>query len=41
MISRHIDLGNSFLDVSQLTAATYEFDKALKLDPDNADAHFG
>lgn len=41
MVKRHIDLANSFLSVSQLEAAKKEFENALKLDPNNTDAHFG
>lgn len=41
MVQRHIDLGNTFLNVAQLDAARSEFESALKLDPDNSDAHFG
>ncbi len=46
MVSRHLELGNSLLNVSQLGEARLdearkEFDKALELDPDNIEAHFG
>ena len=41
MVKRHIDLGNSFLNVAQLDAARGEFENALKLDPDNSEAHLG
>ena len=41
MVKRHIDLGNSFLNVGQLEAAHGEFENALKLAPDNSKAHFG
>jgi len=41
IVKRHIDLANSFLNVSQLSAAKREFEKALELDPNNIDAHFG
>jgi tetratricopeptide (TPR) repeat protein len=41
MVKRHINLANSFLNVSQLEAARIEFENALKLDPFNIDAHLG
>lgn len=41
MVSRHLELANSLLNVSQLEAARKEFANALELDPDNIEAHLG
>ena len=41
MVSRHLALGNSFLNVAQLEAAQIEFEKALKLDSYNEQAQMG
>ena len=41
MVTRHIELANSFLSVGQLEAARKEFDTALQFDPNNTDAHLG
>lgn len=41
MLSRHLKLGNSFLNVMQLEAAKIEFEEALKLDPLNLSAQRG
>ncbi len=41
MIDHHIKLGNSFLNVMQLDAASNEFEEALKLDPLNLSAKKG
>jgi tetratricopeptide (TPR) repeat protein len=41
MVSRHLKLGNSFLNVLQLDAAKFEFEEALKLDSLNLSAKKG
>lgn len=41
MVSRHLKLGNTFLNVMQLEAAKNEFEEALKLDPLNLSAQKG
>ena len=41
MVSRHLKLGNTFLNVMQLEAAKNEFEEALKLDPCNLSAQKG
>jgi tetratricopeptide (TPR) repeat protein len=41
MAERHIELGNQFLNVSQLVAAKNEFEEALKIQPGNKEAHLG
>jgi tetratricopeptide (TPR) repeat protein len=41
MVSSHIKLGNTFLNIMQLEAAQNEFEEALKLDPYNLSAQKG
>jgi len=41
LVQRHIELANSFLSIAQLEAAKIEFENALKLDPNNVEAHLG
>lgn len=41
MVKRHFELGNAFLNVSQLAAAKFEFLKVLTLDPQNIDGQMG
>jgi tetratricopeptide (TPR) repeat protein len=41
MAKRHIALADDLLDVGQADSARVEFERALELDPTNADAHYG
>lgn len=41
MAQTHISLGNDFLNVGQIEAASDEFENAKKLDPYNSEADFG
>ena len=41
MAARHIALADDLLDVGQADGARVEFERALELDPTNADAHYG
>lgn len=41
MVSRHLQLGNTFLNVMQIEAAKKEFEEALELDPSNLSAQKG
>ena len=41
MLARHIDLGNQFLGLEQISAAQAEFERALKLNPISVEAKRG
>ncbi len=41
MAGRHLSLANSLLNVGAVNEAQAEFEEVLRLDPENAEAHFG